>query len=204
MDFVRPLATVVPSLDGAALTVLAGADAWFTLSDVVHLADEGSPAGMRKVLLRLTSTGLVEHREVGRVGQWRLNREHLAAGPVISLVHSRRELVERLRRHVAGWATPPRVGAIFGSVARGQARLDSDLDLLLVVDSPSDVEDEVADLERQATLWTGNTANALVRPVGRLLGTDSEAFRWTLASSHLLFFGERRDLRDLLEARLRV
>ena len=95
---------------------------------------------------------------------YKLNREHLAAGPIEELVRMRATLLHRLEQLLEGWEWPPMYAAVFGSMARGQAHPASDVDLLLVrPDGAPDAvwEAQVADLAWAVTRWTGNDA----RPV---------------------------------------
>ncbi len=86
-----------------------------------------------------------------------LNRNHLAAGPVLALAGLRGELIRRLRERLSAW--PNLLGAwLFGSVARGEADSDSDVDLLIVADdlqSP-DLHERVSILQTEVRSWTGN------------------------------------------------
>ena len=86
-----------------------------------------------------------------------LNRSHLAAGPVVALAGLRGELIRRLRERLSEW--PDLLGAwLFGSVARGDADGDSDIDLLIVADdlqSP-DLNERLSRLQTDVRSWTGN------------------------------------------------
>jgi hypothetical protein len=59
MDFSTPISTVVPSLDGPVLQVLARAGKPLSGRQVHALTGSGSVAGVRLVLQRLASTGLM-------------------------------------------------------------------------------------------------------------------------------------------------
>jgi predicted nucleotidyltransferase len=92
-----------------------------------------------------------------------LNRQHLAAEPVIALTRLRDTLVQRLRDRLDTWAVPARYAALFGSAVRGDMRANSDLDLLLVRPSGLDQDDErwhqqLSELSADASAWTGNDA----------------------------------------------
>jgi predicted nucleotidyltransferase len=86
-----------------------------------------------------------------------LNRSHLAAGPVMAVAGLRGELIRRLRKRLSAW--PDLLGAwLFGSVARGDAGSESDIDLLIVADdlrSP-DLHERLAQLHSDVRSWTGN------------------------------------------------
>ncbi len=128
----RPLSVVTPTVDGDVLRALALADASFTTGELHRLIGAHSVDGVRKVLLRLTAQGIVSAEPAGRAYLYRLNRDHLAAGPIEALARLREALVERLRAELGSWPIPAVYGALFGSAVRTDMRLGSDLDLLLV------------------------------------------------------------------------
>jgi predicted nucleotidyltransferase len=166
MDFRRPLRTVTPTLDGDVLAVLARADAQFTGRHVHRLVGHSSERGVRDALERLVRQGVVHSERVGGSKLYHLNRAHLAAEWVIGLANLRAHLLERLESTIASWTVRPAAAVLFGSVARGEADEDSDLDLLVVrprgtaPDHPQ-WEDQLADLQYSGTAWTGNDARVL-------------------------------------------
>lgn len=166
MDLGHPLAVVTPTVDGDVLAVLAGADAAFTGREVHRLVGRYSEAGVRNVLSRLVDQGIVLVERVGPSYSYRLNRDHLAAPHIIALAGLRGELNARLRARFAEWDPAPVYAALFGSVARGDMRPDSDIDLLIVrpdtVDGDDDRwADQVDRLARDVTRWTGNDTRPL-------------------------------------------
>lgn len=163
MDLTRPISTVVPSLDGPVLAVLAGTIQPLTGRRVHSLAGVGSETGVRKVLHRLSETGLVTAAEVGASTVYTLNREHLAAPAVRDLTTLRQLLVDRLRDAFGSWPRLPRHASLFGSAARGDGTLTSDVDILLISHDETDQEDpewveQVSDLADHVYRWTGNHA----------------------------------------------
>ena len=166
MDFSRPFHVVSPSLDGDVLAVLSRADATITGAQVHRLVGHSSDEGVRKALERLVRQGIVEREAAGPAYLYSLNREHLAARWVEGLAGLSRQLVERLRENLESWRPKPAVALLFGSVARGEATNDSDLDLLLIRPDSVDGDDptwrgQVLELQRAATAWTGNEARVV-------------------------------------------
>lgn len=163
MDFQRPLSVVAPTLDGDVLGVLAGAEEEFTGRRIHRVLERGSEQGVRKAADRLVEQGIVTRRQAGQAKLYSLNRSHLAAPYVEGLTTLRAELIDRLREWVAGWERPPVVMFLFGSVARGEAGAKSDLDLFVVrpvfvKGGRPEWQAQVAALENEATVWTGNEA----------------------------------------------
>jgi hypothetical protein len=166
MDQQHPLGVVTPTLDGDVLRRLALADTAFTPGQLQRLVPHASVVGIRKVLHRLTEQGIVTAVPVGGSAVcYALNREHLAAAAVLQLADPTASLRRRLSALVEGWPYPPTYLCLFGSWARGEAGLASDVDLFLVrpPDAPDEVwEQQVASLETSTTRWTGNDARSLV------------------------------------------
>ena len=165
MQLAHPLKLVTPTVDGDVLAVLAGADVEFTPPQVADLLDEWSVEGVRRCLRRLVEQGIVLNRPAGKGWLYRLNREHLAAPPIIALATLRTTFIDRLRADLEGWATPCVYAAMFGSAARGNMRPDSDIDVLIVrpaVDPDDDTwRGQLDALTQRATGWTGNDTRVL-------------------------------------------
>jgi predicted nucleotidyltransferase len=173
----RPLATVTPTLDGDVLAVLAQQEMAFTTGQLHRVLDGYSEEGIRKVLVRLTRQGVVHSERIGNAYSYRLNLDHLAAGPIRELARIPQTLLQRLEARLERWACPPTYAAVFGSAARGTMRPDSDLDLLLVRadETPTDIWDEqVSGLVAEISRWTGNDAHPLEYTVSELVAAGGE------------------------------
>lgn len=177
MDWVRPHRVITPSLHGDVVMALARLRRPVTGRELA--TDIGaSHEGVRQVLLALEEQGLVVSQSAGRSRMVALNRDHLAVPVIEALADLRARFFERLQAVVASWPVPrPESVVVFGSVARGDSDVASDVDVLLV--RPERVApDDPAWLDRAAGLaasverWTGNrcelieyTARELRKPV---------------------------------------
>ncbi|MDO5503063.1 MAG: nucleotidyltransferase domain-containing protein [Actinomycetia bacterium] len=167
MDLASPLAIVTPTLDAGVLQVLIGTTQPCTAAEVHRRLGRGSDEGVRKVLTRLTAQGIVLTASPSRYPVYWLNRDHVGATHLEGLARARSEVLERIRTAVDGWSQAPHHVSVFGSFARGDGDLDSDIDLLLVspATASSGSEDEwadnVASLCDAIERWTGNRAQAL-------------------------------------------
>lgn len=156
MDVSMPITTVIPSLDGPVLAALAVRTSPMGLAAVQRSAGVGSKSGIRSVLLRMVEEGLVQ--EVP--GGYLLNRDHLAAPAIELLATLHGELAARVRAAVAEWTRPPSLVGLFGSAARRDGDVSSDVDVLVVSEDP-DLDDQVDDLAEQIRRWTGNPAQVI-------------------------------------------
>ncbi len=166
VDLRRPLRVVTPTLDGDVLAVLARADKAFSNGEIASAIRDVTKEGVRKALRRLVEQGIVESTRAGNALMYRLNRDHLAAPAIEALSNIRLQLIERLRETIGNWTIAPVAAAVFGSAARGDGDVSSDLDVLVIRPESVDAEDEkwreqLASLEQVATRWTGNDARVL-------------------------------------------
>jgi predicted nucleotidyltransferase len=203
MDFRRPFEVVTATLDGDVLTVLARADVELTGREIHRSVGHGSHQGIRNAADRLTQQGVVLRRPAGTAHMYRLNRDHVAAPWIEKLATLREQVIERLRSTVAGWAQPPVVAVVFGSVARGQATAESDLDVLVVRPEGCDPDDpdwmeQTAELQRQGTALTGNDTRVLEFSESELMQGEPEAVVQDATREGIQIFGSRRALRGLV------
>jgi predicted nucleotidyltransferase len=132
VDLSDPTRAVVPTLDGAVLAVLAAAGKPLTVGQVAQQAARGSEIGVRRSLARLVEQGIVRATLVGRNQVHELNRDHVAAPVATLLAGLRLELWKRFREELSSWRPKPLYACVFGSAARGDGDVRSDIDVLLV------------------------------------------------------------------------
>ncbi len=166
MDLKSPISTVIPSLDGPVLQVLARADEGLSGRQIHKLAGQGSVAGVRLVLQRLAATGLVHVDDAGNSLLYRLNRQHLTAPAVEFLADLRAVLINRLSDELAAWRLAPIHASAYGALARADGDLESDVELLLI--RPDDID--AAD-----PLWN-EQAGRLMQTVVDLTGNPAHLF----------------------------
>lgn len=161
MDVSNPIRSVIPSVHGDVLVVLARTDVPLTGRGIAGLVEGASRSGVQKALVALTQAGVVLVETHPPANLYRLNRRHLAADAIVELATMRSRLIAAMRRHLASWDRAPWGAWFFGSAARGDGSVSSDLDVLLVrPDSVTDLNvgwvthvDRFAD---DVNAWTGN------------------------------------------------
>lgn len=131
MDFVRPVAAVIPGAQGRVLAVLAETTAVLNLRTLARLSGV-SVAQASRVLPGLVELGLVERRELPPSSQFRLVRTHVAARAVLALAAAWDTVLAEIGRAAEALVVPPVSVIVFGSFARGEAGRDSDLDVVIV------------------------------------------------------------------------
>jgi predicted nucleotidyltransferase len=168
VDVARPYTAVCPSLDGEVLRVLAGARSGFTGRQVALLTGRSSHSGVLRVLNRMSDQGLVDRIELNAASLYALNRDHLAAPAVEALAGLRVKLLDRIREKIETWEIKPVHASLFGSAARGDGDIHSDIDVLIVRPNGTSAEVptwrlELDELATEIGRWTGNFAAIIDR-----------------------------------------
>jgi hypothetical protein len=190
----RPLATITPTLDGDVLAVLAHQEVTFTTGQLHRILDRYSEEGIRKVLRRLARQGIVQSTRIGSTYSYQLNREHLAADPIIQLARLAQRLLQEIEKYLENWDLRPQYAAIFGSAARDTMTAESDIDILLVRadDATMDIWDaQVSALAADVSRWTGNDARTLEYTVSELLTARNDPVVRDVISDGLTVAGHR-------------
>jgi predicted nucleotidyltransferase len=159
MNLAHPLRSLVPTLDAPVLEVLAGTTRQLSGHQVFLLARTGSPRGIRLVLARLVTHGIVLAEAHPGTTLYTANRKHLAWPAIEALAGLRGTLLDQIRARMEHWRIAPVHASVYGSMSRGEADEASDLDLLLVrPDASSDEEWErqIDDLREWVHASTGN------------------------------------------------
>ncbi|MCD2443468.1 nucleotidyltransferase domain-containing protein [Agromyces sp. SYSU K20354] len=162
MDLREPLASLMSPVEAASLRVLARSSTEFTGRQVANLATTGTAAGIRKALLRLGSTGLVNVRAEPHATYYSANAGHVL-WPVVEQALSIRQVVEqRMVDAAREIARPGMTIAVFGSYARDEAGPESDIDFVFVFPpqlSERERDDLITEYTHRVTQWTGNATS---------------------------------------------
>lgn len=163
MDFVRPIEAIVPGAQGRVLAVLAETTADLNLRTVAQLAGI-SQAQASRLLPELVTLGVVERREVPPASLFRLVPEHIASRVLLTLARSSDHVLDEMGRLAGALPHPPVSVTVFGSFARREAGVDSDIDVVVVRPAGVDEDEWSASLEawrRDTQRLTGNVVEVL-------------------------------------------
>jgi predicted nucleotidyltransferase len=144
----------------AVFRTLAGTTGGLAGREVARLSGV-SPSRVVDILRAAEERGLVTSEHHGNVKINRLNRQHLAADAVIALVSMRRRMIDLLAEEVSSWAAVPVHASLYGSAARGDGSVRSDLDVLLVRADDADDDLWEAQLYRSGQRLQAATGNAV-------------------------------------------
>jgi predicted nucleotidyltransferase len=177
----------VPGAQGRVLAVLAETTGDLNLRTVAQLAGI-SQAQASRLLPELVTLGVVERREVPPASLFRLVPEHIAARVLLTLARSTDAVLDEMGRLAGALPHPPVSVIVFGSFARREAGVDSDIDVVVVRPAGVDEDEWSASLEawrRDTQRLTGNVVEVLE------VGADEAAVR--LRSRSPVWADIRRD-----------
>ena len=165
VDFIRPISSVIPGAQGRVLAVLAETTAELNLRTLARLSGV-SVAQMSRVLPDLVELGLVDRREVPPSSLFRLNRDHVASRAVLALGSARQTVLGELASLASELPVVPRSVIVFGSFARGEADVESDIDAVVVRPRSVAADDEtwehsIGQLSGRVRTITGNRVEIL-------------------------------------------
>jgi len=165
MDFVRPVEAIVPGAQGRVLAVLSQTTAELNQRTIAQLSGV-SQAQASRVLPALVELGVIERREVPPSSLFRIVREHVATRAILALARSTDTVLDELGEMAKSLPVPPESVIVFGSFARHEAGIDSDIDMVVVRPSDVDEDDErwaasVEQLRAEVRRLTGNPVEML-------------------------------------------
>lgn len=157
MNLSNPLLDAIPGPRGRLLATLAQLEIPVTVRALARHAEVSHQTALN-IVNDLSASGVVSATRAGNALLISLNRDHLLAEPLISMLRTRARLVQRLRTELATW---PHLAAawLFGSASQGTGDRTSDVDLLLVAETSMSSDQWVgatAQLMESVLLWTGN------------------------------------------------
>jgi len=125
-----------------------------------------------QALKELESQGLLKRRSIGASHEYTLNEEHLLVGGALLKTFDveRNALLEMAKIFEEQIGKDFERVIIFGSVARGEERLDSDVDLLIIIRDGADTEA----VEEKVNEATGLVMAASGNPVSPVLISRGE------------------------------
>jgi predicted nucleotidyltransferase len=154
MNFGDPFGGLIPGARGAVLAAMLRTGTPLTGRRIHALSDGNSLGAVQQALRDLERIGVITTETIGRAGVHRINETHEAIAPLRALASP----IEMLTRVVSETASHVEAVIVFGSVARGEAHADSDIDLAVVA---PETWDGRAELQRTVQERLGNDCDVL-------------------------------------------
>lgn len=111
-------------------TLLSPDKSWYLSELAAHL--KTSPSSLQRELEALATSGILTRREDGRRTYYKADTDSPVFGELRALFSKTAGIVPVLKSELSGFRNRIQWAAIYGSVARGEERTESDIDLLVV------------------------------------------------------------------------
>jgi hypothetical protein len=173
VDYVRPVEALIPGVQGKILAACLRSGEPLTMRGLARLA-RVSANQAALVIDHLDDLGLVQRQAAGRS----LLVSLVEDSPVVAALRRVADLwavtLQLWREHAGGLDPQPRSMAVYGSLARGEARPGSDVDVLVVL--PSDLDEAAEDRYReQVSDWCAYAGRVAGLPVSSIVLDAHEA-----------------------------
>jgi predicted nucleotidyltransferase len=164
VDFLRPVEAVIPGARGKVLAVFAETTAGLSVRTAARLSGV-SLAQTSRILPELATLGVINRTDVPPSTIYQLVEENVASRAIRLLARSRDQVLAELGELAKSMVIPPVSIIVFGSFARGEARPDSDVDVVMVrerhVDASSEWSEGIDEWRRGARRLTGNEVEVM-------------------------------------------
>lgn len=134
-----------PNADYPILCILEKSDNPLTTTAIFKRCRDIPRISVHKSLIRMSEHGIVDQELLGNTYYYMLNRNHILFPVIKGLVHVTDNLIEIARKSLTGWQTAPKCVYLFGSAARKDMTVSSDLDLLFVLEDDETKKDLILD-----------------------------------------------------------
>lgn len=133
MDFSNNLSSLFPGSQSIVLEELIRNTSPVTGRQLaMQLVDRLGRSRVFEVLQQLVEQELVQREIVGASHLFSINQKHLCYELIKSLTQPRDLLISLIAKQVARWSPRPEAVVLFGSIAKGTAKANSDIDLLII------------------------------------------------------------------------
>lgn len=159
MDLSTPGADLLGRTRTRVLSALARVAEPVSGREVARLAGDLAPSSTHRELGDLVTLGIVLARPSSHATTYTLNRDHAAWPALAEILGGRVQVEQRIRDLVTTAFGSDTSCGIFGSVARGDSSMASDIDLLIVTPDDADTQSGVEGFDRisdDLALFTGN------------------------------------------------
>ena len=156
-----------------------------------------SPGSLHRELRALAALGLLIRDEIGRQVHYRANRQSPAFDDLAGLLRKTAGIGDVLRQALAPLAEKIILAFVYGSVAAGEERADSDVDLMVLGSASfADLAHALAGIEAALRREVNPTSMPLQVFAERLAHNDGFAAR-VAAGPHIWLIGVEDDLAEL-------
>jgi len=165
----------------------------FTESELQRIAGIPQASAHRNVKY-LLENGLLDRKRIGKANLYSLNKEHILYSLLSSDFEEERNILVELKNVIAGAVknlSEVELAVLFGSIAKGIERADSDVDVFIVcTGDKSQLEEKLEDLISVIRNKFGNPFSLMIKRCEELKELKTRSIYKEIKSGEVIFMRE--------------
>jgi len=162
----------------------------FTESELQRIAGI-PPASAHRNVKSLLENGLLDRKRIGKANLYSLNKEHILYPLLSSDFEVERNILVELKKVIAGAVknlSEVELAVLFGSIAKGMERADSDVDVFIVCKGDkSQLEEKLRDLVSVIRNKFGNPFSLMIKRREELKELKARSIYKEIKSGEVVF-----------------
>lgn len=158
----------------------------FQSAELIRLASSGT-GSVHRLLTKLATVGLITTHRVGNQKHYQANAESPVFAELTGLIRKTVGLVTPLQVALAPLATKITAAFVYGSIAKGKDRADSDIDLMIIADTLEYGEVYAALMAAEASLGRPINPNVMSRAEWQHKRRGPDTFSGRIAAQSRVF-----------------
>jgi len=168
-------------------------DKTFTGRELAGLTKEVSSMAVSKSIRDLTSMNLVGMEHHGNSNLLKLNKSSYLFEPLKSLFLAEEATIIRLKEKIKKHLNLPciKTAAIFGSVAKGNEEINSDIDLFIITDNKKLTNEILEKLQKEINMEFGNTIMSYIMTKKEFNSKKNKSIIKNIIEDNILVIGDK-------------
>lgn len=168
-------------------------DKTFTGRELASLTKEVSSMAVSKSIKDLTSMNLVNLEHHGKSNLLKLNKNSYLFEPLKNLFLSEEatiiKLKEKIKKHLSIYYI--KTVAIFGSVAKGEEKINSDIDLFIITDNKRLTNEAMEKLQKEINMEFGNILMPYIMTKEEFKNKKNKPIMKNIIENNILIIGDK-------------
>ena len=168
-------------------------DKTFTGRELANLTKEVSSMAVSKSMKDLTNINLVNLEHHGKSNLLKLNKNSYLFELLKSLFLAEEATIIKLKEKIKKHLNIPciKTGAIFGSVAKREENMNSDIDLFIITDNKQLTDEIMEKLQKEINMEFGNTLMPYIMTKEEFKNKKNKSIMKNIIENNLLIIGDK-------------
>lgn len=168
-------------------------DKTFTGRELASLTKEVSSMAVSKSIKDLTNMNLVTLEHYGQSNLLKLNKDGYLFEPLKNLFLAEEATTIKLKEKIKKHLNIPyiKTAAIFGSIAKGEETINSDIDLFIITDNKRLTNEAMEKLQKEINMKFGNTLMPYIMTKEEFKNKKNKSIIKNIIENNILIIGDK-------------